>query len=346
MSAHLSSNASSETAIFYSSGSPIKVRSLPIPSLQPQEILIRNEFTTLCRSDLHTYSGKRQEKSPTILGHEIVGRIEQFGSEAPQTDLRGTPLQIGDRVSWAIYASDPCCDMAQKGIPQKGEQLFKYGHEQLSKEQSLHGGLSQYTILREHTPILKIDESVSLSVAATVNCAVSTIAGALRLAGEVRNKAVLVSGAGMMGMIASAMCKSAGASLVATTDINPQRLNQANAFGADEAMLASSMSPPLLTDTFGSDRPFDLVLELSGAPTAMEHTLDYLKTGGVAVWVGATFPLRDIRVNAEQVIRRLLTIKGLHNYNQSDFLRAVDFIEQHHSTYPFASLISKTLFSG
>ena len=46
-----------------------------------------------------------------------------------------------------------------------------------------------------------------------------------------------------------------------------------------------------------------------------------------------------MQLDSEQVIRRLSTIRGLHNYNTDDFRTAVDFIVKHHRTYPFAKLI-------
>ena len=55
--------------------------------------------------------------------------------------------------------------------------------------------------------------------------------------------------------------------------------------------------------------------------------------------IGAAFPQRPIQVDAEQVVRRLLTIRGLHNYNLDDFITAISFVEQHHNRFPFADLI-------
>ncbi len=91
----------------------------------------------------------------------------------------------------------------------------------------------------------------------------------------------------------------------------------------------------------GSDLPsgFHAALDFSGVAPVMEETLKNLTIGGTAVWVGATHPQRNLQVNAEKVIRNLWTIKGLHNYNQADFVAAVHFIENHHSDFPFELLV-------
>ncbi|MBK8657026.1 MAG: zinc-binding dehydrogenase [Haliscomenobacter sp.] len=329
----------SKTAVFHQTGQPLEIIQLPVPSPGPGELLIRIECTTLCRSDLNTYCGKRIEPSPTILGHEIVGRIVRLGAQAPREDLRGAALGLNDRITWAIYASDPDSPLAQKGIPQKGDRLFKYGHEKLTETNGLHGGLSEYIVLRPHTPIVKLHETIPLPVAAIINCAVATVAGALRLAGPVEGKQVLVCGAGMLGMIACAMSKSQGAAGVSALDVDPARLDAARDFGAGRTFVAAETLPQQIQDSFGNPAPFDLVIELSGSATAMENTLGLLGIGGIAVWVGATYPQPDLRLSGEKIIRNLLTIKGLHNYNQHDLLAAVEFMERHHQDFPFESMV-------
>jgi putative phosphonate catabolism associated alcohol dehydrogenase len=328
----------SKTVLFLSPDEPLQIINILVPVPGEGEILVKNEYTTLCRSDLNTFCGKRTEKTPTILGHEIVGRIERFGEGEQDTDIRGNQLQLGDRVTWAIFASDPSSEMARKGIPQKAAGLFKYGHERVTNESTLHGGLSQYTLLRENTPVIKISETIPLQVSATINCAVATVAGAIRLAGEITGKNVLISGAGMLGIIASAMCKVKGAKTIFAIDIDEERLKIATLFGADKSAISSELVKQEISPQ-DSSKIYDVVLEFSGIPETMEQTLNYLVVGGRAVWVGATFPARSTRIDAEKVVRNLHTIKGLHNYNEDDLVAAVNFMEKHHNNFPFISLV-------
>jgi putative phosphonate catabolism associated alcohol dehydrogenase len=329
----------SKTAVFHGVERPLELVEVKIPPLESQQWLIRNELTTLCRSDLTTYCGKRIEPTPTILGHEIVGRIEAFGPNTPRCDLRGSELRVGDRVTWAIFASDPASDMARRGMPQKAAVRFKYGHEPLTEQSTLHGGLSQFTILRPHTPILKMDERVPVQVAAIVNCAVATVAGALRMAGEIRGRRVLVSGAGMLGVIACAMTREAGASCVAAIDVNPDRIEIAKAFGADATVLIPREEEAFQSCDLSSVKGMDVVLEMSGVPSAMERTTDTLQIGGVAVWIGAVAKARRVSIDSEHIVRNLISIRGLHNYNTEDFVRAVEFTETHHTHYPVRDLV-------
>lgn len=326
-------------AVFRATGEALETVQLPIPLLKQGEILVKNTCTTLCRSDLNTFIGKRKEKTPTILGHEIVGRIVSFGPDTPQYDQRKQALKEGDLVTWAIFASNPHSELAERGIPQKAEGLFKYGHEQLTETSTLHGGLSDYTILHVHTPIAKLSENVPMKVAAIINCAVPTIAGALRLAGDIQNRNILISGTGMLGVIACAMAKTAGAKHIIAVDIDDERLKTARLFGADICLRGDTDYATEIISKLGKRNAIDAVIEISGVGSAMTYTLGLLGIGGTAVWVGAVFPQKDIAINAEHIIRNLWTIKGLHNYNTQDFMTAVAFIENHHNHFPFDDLI-------
>lgn len=330
-----SENTVSRSAIFYQPGAVLTLEEVPIPELKSGEIRVRVEYTTLCRSDLNTFTGKRREKSPTILGHEIVGRIEKFGPETVAEDYLGHPLETGDRITWSIYASDPAAYYSKIGIPQKAAGLFKYGHEQHTPENTLHGGLSEYCVLRQNTVIIKVDENIPVPVVAVINCAVATVAAAIRLAGEADGKTVIVSGAGMLGIFACAILRTLNVRRIIAIDINQSRLEMAQRFGADTILFAGKPEafPP------ASSLKAQAVLEFSGAASAMESTLDLLDIGGVAVWVGGTFPQRALRIDAEKVIRNLWTIRGLHNYTANDLVSAVNFIETYYKSFPFEDLI-------
>ncbi|WP_295712672.1 zinc-binding dehydrogenase [Mucilaginibacter sp.] len=315
---------------FNGAGQQFQLLNMKVPALKPGEVLVKNLYTTICGSDMHTYCGLRTEKTPTVLGHEIVGEIIAIGEAHPGNDYAGNDLKIGDRITWSVFSSNPLSELAKRGMPQKSDQLFKYGHAQITEANPFHGGLGEYCILKENTTLLKIPLDVPLPVAATINCAVATVAGALRLAGDISGKNILITGMGLLGIVCAAMCKVAGAQAVNAADINQQRLDEALLFGADTSILLSKAQP---------EQNIDIVFDMSGAPAAMETGLESLATGGTAVWIGAVFSNRKVNIDAEQVIRRMITIKGLHNYNHEDLLAAVDFISQHHHSFPFKELI-------
>jgi putative phosphonate catabolism associated alcohol dehydrogenase len=312
-------------AVFSNPSLPFELEYCEIPELKSGEVLVEISCTCLCSSDLHTYSGRRKEKSPTILGHEITGIVQALPENEELSDLNGQTLKIGDRLTWAIYSSEPNTRLSQIGIPQKSDNLFKYGHEQLTDQSKLHGGLASHIIIRKNTPLLIVNSDIPDALLALVNCSVSTVAGAIRLAGPLQGKKVLVSGVGMLGIVACAMAHAQGATVLAT-DISANRLFTAQKFGALP---------------FDYLQKVDCVLEFSGSKEAMEKSIECLEIGGVAVWVGATFPTGMVQINPEFLIRNLITIKGLHNYNEADFKNALKFMVSFYKEYPFFSLLKE-----
>lgn len=320
--------------VFEGQDIPMHLQEQSIPELNKGEILIKNLYTSICGSDLHTYCGLRKEKVPTVLGHEIVGEIIAFAKDHNQLDYVGNKLNIGNRVTWSIFSSDKASAMSMAGMPQKGEGLFKYGHAQVTATDALHGGLSTHCILKDGTAVMPVFTQVPLPIAAIINCAIATVSGAVRLAGNLENKIIIITGCGLLGMACAAMCKLKGARYIHMVDVDSNRLKQASHFGADQLHLVKGNSNDIPADV-------DVAFDMSGSADAMEQGLHSLAIGGTAVWVGAVFNTRKVQIDAESVVRRLIKIKGLHNYNFEDFVSAVNFINNNFNSFPFEQVVAK-----
>lgn len=323
--------------VFNMPGKSFVKESVILPQPIASEVLVNILYTTICASDLHTYNGRRSTPAPCILGHEIIGRIVAFGNKRVK-DERGKILKTGDLVTWCIYAFDPNNEFAQNGIPQKSPNLYKYGHHQFGVNDTLNGGFATHCLLKEGTAIFKLPENIDFKVLAPLNCTHATMAGALRVAGNVRNKNVLITGLGMLGLSACALANEAGAKKVLGMDVNPERILFAKEFGVKKFLVADLTAAELQIQ-LQSDDKIDVVIDTTGLPGVMEKGLELLNIGGTAVWIGAVYSQPKTAVNAEMMIRNVLTIKGLHNYTSADLAVAVDFIEKNHLKYPFASLV-------
>lgn len=339
---HLSAHRG-KVIVFEAPDKPFHTRSFDIRPLLPGEILVKNLYTTICGSDLHTFCGLRKEPCPSVLGHEIVGRVLQLDPAHSGYDNNGETLHTGDVITWSIFSSNPQSPYSLAGIPQKGDNLFKYGHALIQPPEVFHGGLAEYCILKPDTAILKIPPSMPLPVAATLNCAISTVAGALRLAGDLKNKRVLITGMGLLGLTCAAMCKDAGAKWIIAADIADKRLQESGGFGADETIDLKNDNSQALErlKNQSPQKGVDVVFDMSGSADAMEFGVNSLAIGGCAIWVGAVFHTRELRINPELVIRQLLTIKGLHNYNFDDFKYALDFMIRNWEKFPFGQVVEK-----
>lgn len=328
---------------FNGNGKPLQYQDYALSPLKSGQILVKNRYTTICGSDIHTYCGLRQEACPTVLGHEIVGEILEIDPSHPGVDDNGKKIAPGDLITWSIFSSDPQSVYAKEGIPQKGTALFKYGHARITETDAFHGGLAEYCVLRANTGVLKLPASMPLPIAAPLNCAIATVAAAIRLAGNLKGKNVVVLGMGLLGIVCIAMCKEAGAVWVGATDIANDRLNHAKGFGADFILNTKEMSGDAITEMKAKfiKKGVDVVFDMSGSPDAMEMGLGMLAIGGTAIWVGAVFNTRKVCIDAEQLIRNLHTIKGIHNYNFEDFKYALSFLEQNWQKYPFETVVEQ-----
>mgnify|MGYP002621665990 FL=1 len=335
-------------AVFVGPGKPLLMQQFTLPQLAPGEALVRVNCATLCGSDLHTYLGRRETPCPTILGHEILGRVAALPAGETLVDLAGRRLDVGDRITWSIAANCGTCFYCERGIPQKCRRLFKYGHEAITDAHPLSGGLADYCHLARGTAVLRVPDGLPDEVACPANCATATVAAALRVAGGCRDEVVLVQGAGMLGLTAAAMARAAGARETIVCDPDRGRLSRVADFGATRAVALDNPGDRTAVDTAlrsaidasTDGRGVDLALELSGAPEAVEAAVPRLRIGGRYVLVGAVFPTRDVALSAEQVVRRLLRIEGVHNYTPADLRTAIDFLAANHERYPLADLVT------
>ncbi len=330
-------------AVFVGAGQPLELRTIPVPTPSAGGALVRIDCCALCGSDLHTMSGHRHEPTPSVLGHEAVGVVVATGSP-PLHDIDGLPLQPGDRVSWSPVLACGECDRCQGGLPQKCRSLFKYGHALAEGPDPLHGGLADFIHLRPRTTVVRLGADVPDEVFCPVNCATATVAAAFRAAGPVMNDRVLILGAGMLGLTGAAFARTLGASLVVLCDPSPSRLALASRFGADrglEWLTEPEAFRQRLRDEVGTEL-FDLVLEVSGAAEAVEAACRLGDIGGRVMLVGSVSPSRSITIDPESIVRRLLTIRGVHNYAPEDLRAAVEFLRQTQTRFPFAQLVERT----
>lgn len=324
--------------VFTQEGTPFVKEQVILNDIDNDEVLVRIVYTTICTSDLHTYTGRRSSPTPCVLGHEIIGEIITQGKKI-KSDYNGLLLNTGDLVTWCVYAYDNKSEMAKKGIPQKSEGLYKYGHHKFNPDDGLNGGFATHCVLKKGTAIFKLPDFLSYRQAAPINCTHATIAGAIRMAGYLKNKNVMITGTGMLGLSACAMAKEGGARNVIAMDINKERLRFAKNFGVDR-IIDSKLSVDEIKLLLPKGK-IDVIIDTTGLPSVMETGLELLAIGGRAVWVGAVYGQPATKINAEMIVRNLITIKGLHNYTPNDLGFAIDFIAEHHSKYPFETLVGE-----
>jgi alcohol dehydrogenase len=325
-------------ALFEGNPGQVVLRNVPLPGPAAGETLVKVLGCTLCGSDLHSFEGRRQVPVPTILGHEIVGEIIDQGPGSPREDLQGQSLNPGDRVTWAIVAHCGDCFFCRRGLPQKCLRGVKYGHEPFRGERSLNGGLASHCLLAPGSTLHRLPPEIPLGMVIPASCATATIAAACEAAGDLRGAEVGILGAGLLGLTACAMAHDRGASRVFCVEPGPQRRARAVDFGAVTCESADQLKSQL--QSFAAPPGLDVVLEVSGSSAALEQALPLLRIGGTAVLVGAVFPGPPAAIVPEQIVRRQLTLRGVHNYAPRHLQQAVDFLSGAAGRWPLADLVT------
>lgn len=297
-------------------GDGVTLRTVALPPPGGAAALVRVRLATVCGSDRHTVSGRRPAPCPSVLGHEAVGEVVAPGAH------RG--LAAGDRVVWSVTAACGHCPRCLSGRTAKCEVVRKVGHEPFDREWALSGGYAEHIVLPIGVTIERVPDGMPDAVVAPAACATATVMATLEAAGPVAGRRVLLCGAGMLGVTAAAAFTDAGA-VVRITDLDPARVRIAGRFGA-------------VADTGG---PVDVAVDFSGATAAVGAALGRLDVGGVLVLAGSVSPGRPVSVDPEAVVRRWLTITGVHNYEPRHLGQAVAFLDRTRDGYPWSALVSE-----
>lgn len=315
--------------VFCAVGRPLEQIAVPEVQLHAGEALVEIELATICGSDVHSATGHRRVETPQVLGHEQVGRVVALGPGAAPRTVDGREVRVGMRVVWGVAIDCGRCRYCKGGLPQKCASLRKYGHERMARGWELSGGFASHAHLLARTAIVEVGDELPAAVLAPASCATATVMAAFAAAEQVRplpGTVVAISGCGMLGLTAIAIAVARGATVVAS-DTDAGRRAAAIAMGASATADGSPDSlQAALRRVAGGRHGFGIALELSGAPAAVQGLLTAADLGAALVLVGSVFPAGSVPLDPETVVRRMLTVRGVHNYAPQHLLAAVDFL--------------------
>lgn len=238
------------------------------------------------------------------------------------------------------------CSFCRRGLPQKCAKLFKYGHSGTGVWPGLTGGYAEYIYLFPGTGIFPVPAGLDDLVVAPANCALATVlCGVEAIGGILPGESVLICGAGLLGVYLAALAKEAGAGMVMVSDGSASRAANALHFGVD-AVFSASASPEDVAawarETCGGDG-VDVAFEVCGDPGAVVASLSALRIGGRLLVAGIVTPNSFFSVDGNQLTRKCLTVRGIHNYHPAHLGKAIDFLAATESKYPYKTLVDPVL---
>jgi putative phosphonate catabolism associated alcohol dehydrogenase len=318
-------------AVYDKPNAPFELRLFPIREPRPGEVLVKVRMCTICRSDIHSYLGHRPNPTPGVLGHEIIGTIVALGDGITK-DMRGDALREGDRITWSEYfipGNNYYTEVLD--LPQKSPGVDKYGHMSAETPPHHHGGFAEYCYVRPDSWLLRLPDVLSDAEATPINCGVATMCAVIDAA-EIRiGDTVVIQGLGLLGLYGAALAKARGAGRVIGIDRVAARRLLAQRFGVDTAVDPENV-PKI-------ERGADVVIEVCGDPAVLVSGLDILRIGGRYVLAGRVSPGARVDFDANLIVRKLITMTGVHNYHPRHLVQARDFVVAQRTHYPFSELV-------
>ena len=329
-------------AVYDAPNTPFAIRHYPLRDVHADEVLVRVVMSTICRSDIHSYHGHRPNPCPGILGHEIIGVIDQLGTDIKR-DMRGDPLAIGDRITWTEYfhhGESYYRDVHD--MPQKSQGVRKYGHDLVEEDPHFLGGFAEYCYVVPGTGILKIPEELSNEEATPINCGVATMVCVTEATQIQMGDVVAIQGLGLLGLYGCAMAKTRGARLVIGLDAVADRLETAKKFGADFTIDISGREEDDIVAQVRELAPpdgVDAVIEVCGVPAVIPAGMKMLRIGGRYTLAGLVNPDAHVTVDANLFVKKWITLRGIHNYHPRHLIQALDFVVANRGRFPFKEIV-------
>ena len=286
------------------------------PSIRDNEVLIRVRRAGVCGTDVHIYEWDAWARGrcvpPFIVGHEFAGEVVQVG--ALVTDVRE-----GDRVTAEGHIVDGRCLLCRTGNAHVCPYTKIIGVDR-------DGCFAEY-IAMPATNVWHLDDNISFDIGGIHDPMGNAFHTAL--SAEIPGATVLVTGCGPIGLFAIGICKAAGASRIIASDINETRLALASRMGAHDVVHPNEAAKVVKRHTDGLG--VDVVLEMSGVPSAIHQAFALVRVGGHVQMLG--IPAKPIEVDfATEVIFKGITVYGVVGrrmyetwHQMTRFLRSCNF---------------------
>jgi L-idonate 5-dehydrogenase len=307
----------------------LRVESFPTVAPGPGEMRVRVRCGGICGSDLHYYQhggfGTVRIQEPMVLGHEVAGVIEAVGE-----GVQG--FGVGERI--AVSPSRPCgrCRYCQEGLQNHCLDMRYYGSAM--RMPHVQGAFRQQLLVETHQAH-KLADNVSDGEGAMAE-PLSVALHAVRRAGPLTGKRVLVTGCGPIGALLIVAARRAGAGHIVATDVSRHTLGKALKVGADEAINVAE--DPAGLQRFTADKgSFDVLFEASGNEGALRGALDALRPRGIILQVGLG---GDMRLPMNVIVTKEFDLRGAFRFHE-EFAMAVDFLNK--GLVDVKPLISATL---
>jgi len=270
---------------------------VPEPEVGINDVAIRVHTTGICGTDLHIYGWDAWAREtipvPMVVGHEFVGAVTEVGSNV--SDFR-----VGDLVSGEGHVVCGRCRNCMAGRRHLCAHSIGLGVKR-------PGAFAEVVVL-PMTNVWHHWQGIDEDVASIFDPFGNAVHTALTF--PVLGEDVLITGAGPIGCMATAVARHAGARHVVVSDLNPYRLELAGRMGATLTLDPRERDLADVQRELGMTEGFDVGLEMSGNPDALRSMIANMAHGGSVAVLG--IPTEEIALDFNPIIFNMLTLKGIY----------------------------------
>jgi threonine 3-dehydrogenase len=275
----------------------LSLETVPDPEFGINDVVIRVRKTGICGTDLHIESwdpwAARNIEPPLVVGHEFVGEIVEVGSNVYD-------FHAGDLVSGEGHVVCGVCRHCLAGRRHLCAHTIGLG---VGRD----GAFAEYVVMPV-TNIWHHAARIDEEVAAIFDPFGNAVHTALSF--PVLGEDVLVSGAGPIGLMATAVVRHAGARHVVVSEPNPFRRELAMRMGATIAVDPRERDLGDVMRELGMVEGYDVVLEMSGNPGALRTALTVMAHGGNMAVLG--IPTEEVAIDLNEIVFKMLTVRGIY----------------------------------
>lgn len=280
----------------------VEIADIADPTPARGEVVIEVAASGICGTDLEIFEGVYRSHLPVVPGHEFAGTVVAVGADVEA-------LSIGDRI--AADPNVPCsrCRYCHDGRVNLCDNYAAYGV-------TMNGACAQYLSLPERLCVV-LPETLDLKHAALIE-PLSCALHAWDLLGAQVGKRAVIYGSGTMGLMMLQLAGAFGVANVDMVDINPSKLDAARTLGAGSVAVDANESMP--------DGGWDLVIDATGAVSAIADGLTRVAKGGTYLQFGVAAPTARVEIDPYRIYEHELRIIGavcpLHSFARSADLLA------------------------
>ena len=300
-----------KSVVFKQKGEPLSIEERPLPQPGPHQLLVRVRAVGICGSDLHASAA---DWTPTgiVMGHEFAGEVAAVGAKA-------TSWKVGDRVVPMPTISCGECGPCQAGDFDRCQHLAT-----LDFSPDHPGAYAEYTLVGAHNT-LRLPEGISFEEAAAVE-PLAVGYDAVRRARLRPDDAVLIVGAGPIGLAIAQWCRHFGMTDVVVSEMNPARLALAQAMGATATIDAGRDRDAAAAFERLTGRPPTLLFEAVGVPGMIQRCIEMAPPDGRIVVVGVC--MKTDSFEPMQCIAKRLSLAFTLGYSLADYATILKLMAQ------------------